>query len=99
MRSILRGTLLATLACSFAYAGPAPVKPPAAPVEPVIETFFGRQVTDNYRYMEALGPDTVGWMKAEGAYTRATLDAIKPLADLQNDVDRKSTRLNSSHRP
>ena len=86
MRSILRSTLLAMLSCSIAFAGPAPVKPPLAPVKPVTETLFGQSVTDNYRYMETLGPDTISWMKAQGAYTRSTLDAIKPLADLRYDV-------------
>ena len=71
---------------SVSYAGSAPVKPPAAPVKPVTEMLWGKQVTDNYRYMEALGPDTIDWMKQQGAYTRATLDAIKPLADLQRDI-------------
>jgi prolyl oligopeptidase len=85
MRSIFRGVALATVASSFALAAP-PVKPPAAPIKPVTETIFGQSVTDNYRYMEALGPDTIDWMKAGGAYTRSTLDAIKPLAGLQAEV-------------
>ena len=78
---VLAGFALTT----FAYAG-SPSVPPAAPVKPVTEMLWGRQVTDNYRYMEALDPSTIGWMKQQGAYTRATLDAIKPLADLQYDV-------------
>jgi hypothetical protein len=28
--------------------------PPATPLKPVSETLWGRKVTDNYRYMEAL---------------------------------------------
>ena len=60
--------------------------PPPAPIRPVTETFWGRKVTDNYRYMEALGPETIEWMKAQGAYTRSVLDRIKPLANLQADV-------------
>jgi len=71
---------------SITHAGSPPAMPPAAPVKPVTEMLWGRQVTDNYRYMEALDPSTIGWMKQQGAYTRATLDAIKPLADLQHDV-------------
>ena len=34
-------------------------KPPAAPVKPVIESLWGRKVTDDYRYMEALDPATI----------------------------------------
>jgi prolyl oligopeptidase len=64
----------------------ATLKPPLAPVKPVVETLWGRKVTDNYRYMEALGPDTLAWMKAQGAYTRAVLDGIGPLAKLRTDV-------------
>jgi prolyl oligopeptidase len=62
------------------------VKPPLAPVKPVIETLWGHKVIDDYRYMEALGPETLAWMKAEGAYTRAVLDGIGPLAKLKTDV-------------
>jgi prolyl oligopeptidase len=64
----------------------ATVRPPPPPVKPVVETLWGRKVTDDYRYMEALGPDTIAWMKAQGAYTRAVLDGIRPLAKLKTDV-------------
>ncbi|HEY3638653.1 MAG TPA: hypothetical protein VGK90_10925 [Rhizomicrobium sp.] len=63
-----------------------PGKPAPAPVRPVTETLFGKQVTDNYRYMEALDPATIDWMKAEGRYTRSVLDSIKPLAALKTEV-------------
>lgn len=63
--------------------GPAP---PPPPVRPVTEKLFGTPVTDNYRYMEALGPETVDWMKAQGAYTRRVLDAIRPLPALEARV-------------
>ena len=61
-------------------------KPPTAPVKPVSETHWGRKVTDNYRYMEALDPSTLAWMKAQGDYTRSVLDAIKPLGHLKTEV-------------
>src|SRR5260370_30330134 len=60
--------------------------PPAAQVIPVTEIFWGRKVTDNYRYMEALDPATIDWMKAQGAYTRSVLDGITPLANLRTEV-------------
>jgi len=60
--------------------------PPAAQVIPVTETLWGRKVTDNYRYMEALDPATIEWMKAQGAYTRSVLDGIRPLANLKAEV-------------
>jgi prolyl oligopeptidase len=62
------------------------VKPPPAPVKPVVDTLWGRKVTDDYRYMEALGPETLAWMKAQGAYTRSVLDGIAPLAKLKTDI-------------
>ncbi len=58
----------------------APARPAAAPVKPVTETLWGVKVSDNYRYMEDMSPDTVAWMKAEGAYTRSIFDSIKPRA-------------------
>jgi prolyl oligopeptidase len=61
-------------------------KPSAAPVVPVVETLFGRRITDNYRYMEALDPATIEWMKSQGARTRSLLDSIKPLAQLKLDA-------------
>ncbi len=60
--------------------------PPAAQVIPVTEILWGRKVTDNYRYMEALDPATIEWMKAQGAYTRSVLDGIGPLANLKAEV-------------
>jgi len=60
--------------------------PPFAKVVPVTETLWGRKVTDNYRYMEALDPSTIEWMKTQGTYTRSVLDGIKPLANLKADV-------------
>src|SRR5271154_1474995 len=61
-------------------------QPPAAPVKPVTETLWGRTVTDDYRYMEALDPSTIAWMKAQGAHTRSVFDSMKPLAQLKTDV-------------
>lgn len=61
-------------------------KPPPAPVQPVTETLWGKKVTDDYRYMEKLEPATLDWMKAEGRYTRAVLDSIRPIARLKEDV-------------
>ncbi|HEV7159458.1 MAG TPA: prolyl oligopeptidase family serine peptidase [Caulobacteraceae bacterium] len=61
-------------------------QPPPPPVKPVTETLWGVPVTDNYRYMENLGPATIAWMKAEGAYTRTVFDHIKPLSALEQRV-------------
>ncbi|MEO7050429.1 MAG: prolyl oligopeptidase family serine peptidase [Rhodanobacter sp.] len=60
--------------------------PANAPVKSVVESLYGVKVTDNYRYMEALDPATIDWIKGEGAYTRKVLDAIAPLPALQKRV-------------
>ena len=42
------------------------------------DDYFGAEIVDPYRWMEALDAPTVTWMKAQGAYTRAVLDSIAP---------------------
>jgi prolyl oligopeptidase len=64
----------------------APSRPAPAPVKPVTEVLWGKQVTDNYRYMEALDPSTIAWMKAQNAYTRSILHAIAPRAALEAKI-------------
>lgn len=71
---------------SFAPIGNAPSQPAPAPVKPVTETLWGERVTDNYRYMEALDPQTIEWMKAQSAYTHSLLDAIPLHAALQAKI-------------
>jgi prolyl oligopeptidase len=60
--------------------------PAVAPVRPVTETLWGRKVTDQYRYMEALDPQTISWIKEQGGYTRKVLDSIAPRAALAKKV-------------
>jgi prolyl oligopeptidase len=66
--------------------GAPPVRPALAQLKPVTETLWGRQVTDNYRYMEALDPPTLAWIKAQGAYTRSVLEAIAGRAALLQKI-------------
>jgi prolyl oligopeptidase len=93
-KRILIGAALLSVWLAWAAAADTPVpagagkKPPPAPVKPVTETLWGRKVTDNYRYMEALDPATIAWMKAQGAYTRSILDSIAPLAHVKADVEK-----------
>ena len=38
---------------------------PATPKRPVVDTYFGQKVTDNYRWLEDLkSPETQAWFKA-----------------------------------
>jgi prolyl oligopeptidase len=96
MKAITSGALIALLGISCAAAASmtrdplaplgAPSQPTPAPVKPVTETLWGKQVTDNYRYMEALDPSTISWMKAQSAYTRSILDAIPRRAALEAKI-------------
>ncbi len=51
--------------------------PPAAPVKPVTDKFFGAEISDPYRYMENFNdPEVQRWVKAEDNYTRSVLEDI-----------------------
>ena len=93
--ALLAGAACAFAVCSFAIAATAtdvfaPLGAPAQPAplaaKPVTETFFGTKVTDDYRYFEALSPETLDWMKAQGNYTRSVLDSIPGRAALGRRV-------------
>jgi prolyl oligopeptidase len=57
--------------------------PPPAPVRPVVDTYHGVEVVDNYRYLEQLeDPEVQAWMRAQADFTRQTLDRLPGRADL-----------------
>jgi prolyl oligopeptidase len=61
--------------------------PLVARIEPVTETFFGKSVTDPYRWME--DPSDRDWepfMKTQAAHTRGVLDSIPGRAALARRV-------------
>jgi len=73
-------------------------KPALAEARPVIDAYFGKTVTDPYRYMENLKDTTVqNWIKAQTDYSRNILDGIpgrKELIDKMVEFDkRKSSRV------
>ena len=50
---------------------------PATPKRPVTDTYFGKTVVDNYRWLEDMNsPETKAWFKAQGDYTKSVLDQI-----------------------
>ncbi|HUC84086.1 MAG TPA: prolyl oligopeptidase family serine peptidase, partial [Candidatus Acidoferrales bacterium] len=51
--------------------------PPATTAKPVVDTYFGTQVVDPYRWLEdASNPDVQAWNKAQNSYARTYLDAL-----------------------
>ncbi|MFZ5551413.1 MAG: prolyl oligopeptidase family serine peptidase [Pseudomonadota bacterium] len=50
---------------------------PVAPVRPVVDTHFGVQTSDPYRYMEdTAAPEVQAWMKAHSDHAHRTLQAL-----------------------
>jgi len=72
-------------------------KPPLAPEKPVVDTYFGTPVTDNYQYMEDTEDTTVlAWLKAQSDYAKTVLgsiDARQELLDKMYDFDSRRTVL------
>src|SRR5437868_9570255 len=56
---------------------PPPAAPPAADVREVTDTYFGRTVTDPYRWLEnGKDPEVATWMRGQDGYTRSVLAGI-----------------------
>jgi prolyl oligopeptidase len=69
-------------------------KPPAARVDAVTDTYFGKKITDPYRWMETPGSELNDWAKAQDSYTRGVLATIPGRAALLahlNDISAKMT--------
>jgi prolyl oligopeptidase len=91
MRTRLRFLIGALLAFAHVAMAGSPPPPPAAPVRPVTDDYFGTKIVDNYRYMENLkDPEVQKWMKAQADYTRATLDALPGRAALLDRIAKLS---------
>lgn len=61
----------------FLMTGSLMAQPPAAPVKPVVDTHFGTQVTDHYRYLEDFkNPEVQAWVKQQADYAEKSLAAI-----------------------
>src|SRR5580700_6552814 len=95
-----RALLLSSAALAGALAAPrsafaqAPaVGPPIAPVRPFVETLWGVQVTDPYRWMEQEGPEWKAYALAENDYARKVLGAIPGREALYNAISHNSGAL------
>jgi prolyl oligopeptidase len=76
-----------------AAAGAAPEKPPVARVDRDSDTYFGKVVTDPYRWMETPSAELDRWVKAEDAYARTILDAIPGRDALRRHMDEVAGRM------
>jgi len=64
-------------------------KPPVAPVRAASDTYFGKTVSDPYRYFEDMkSPEVSAWMKEQAAYTRQVLDRIPGRDGLLKEIER-----------
>jgi len=96
-----RPTLLPAAAAILALTATlalAQARPPVAPVKDVVDTHFGVEVHDPYRYMEDLkNPEVAAWMKAQADYTNGVLGRIPQratvLAEVQKYGDSASARV------
>jgi len=87
MKKLLSGVLLlgATTLGTAVYA--APLDYPATPKIPVVNTYQGTQVTDNYRWLEATGsPEVKTWIAAQNTLTHGVLDALPQRAALKQEL-------------
>src|ERR1700740_2083724 len=59
------------------------VPPPAAPVKPVTDDYYGTSVVDPYRYMEDFkDPQVQAWVKSQSDYAHSVLESIPARAAL-----------------
>ncbi|HET7706568.1 MAG TPA: prolyl oligopeptidase family serine peptidase [Thermoanaerobaculia bacterium] len=49
---------------------------PSAPVQAVVDTYHGREVTDPYRWMESPSPEMTRWLEAQNQRARAVLTSL-----------------------
>ena len=75
-------------------------KPPLATVNPVANTYFGKEIQDPYRYMENLQDTLVqSWLRSQAEHSRSILDRIsgrQELLDKMIEYDQRTTFKNLS---
>ncbi len=64
-----------------------PLKPPATPVHPASDSYFGVTITDPYRWLEDQNsPETRAWIDAQNAYTHKVLSQFSGHDALRDQV-------------
>ena len=91
---------LVILLCVQYITGCGKDKPKIAKVQPVEDSYFGKKITDPYRYMENLqDPYVKNWFKSQADYSRSVLNSIpgrQSLIDKMREFDeKKSTRVSN----
>ena len=65
--------------------------PPPAEVRDFTDDYFGRKVSDPYRWMEdSKSPEFKSWMKAQAGYASANLDRLRTRAELLKRLEELS---------
>jgi len=74
-----------------ASAEPSQTGAPPARVEPVVDNYFGEEVTDRYRWMEGdKDPKWLPFLKSQNERTRAVIDALPGRAALLSRIEQLS---------
>jgi prolyl oligopeptidase len=75
------------LTAPLAHAAPSSQVQPIAAIKPVVTNYYGTNVTDDYRWMEASpNPELAAYEKGQNDHTRALLDSIPGRAALLKDI-------------
>ena len=81
--------LMLIAATMLAAPPPGTVGPSAAAKRPVVDTYWGTSVTDEYRWLEDWNdPAVKAWSEAQNAWARRHLDALPGVAALREEVTR-----------
>ncbi|HEV2690769.1 MAG TPA: prolyl oligopeptidase family serine peptidase [Bryobacteraceae bacterium] len=89
-------TRLAIIGAAFATLCVA--QPPTTPKKPVVDTYHGVQVTDDYRWLENYSDPAVrSWSDAQNRYARKYLDSLPQHARLIEDLKHLYSRPSPSY--